>query len=110
VAFLLGMLLKSTYFKKDEEPFILEVPEYKMPTFKSVYKQTVDKASSFLKKAGTVIFAMSVVVWFLSNFNFNGMVEEVNESILASIGNVIAPIFAPLGFGNWQSAVSLLSG
>ena len=48
-----------------------------MPTFKSVYKQTVDKASSFLKKAGTVIFAMSVVVWFLSNFNFNGMVEEV---------------------------------
>ncbi|WP_455791623.1 ferrous iron transport protein B [Clostridium butyricum] len=110
VAFLLGMLLKSTYFKKDEEPFILEVPEYKMPTFKSVYKQTVDKASSFLKKAGTVIFAMSVVVWFLSNFNFNGMVEEVNDSILASIGNVIAPIFAPLGFGNWQSAVSLLSG
>ena len=81
-----------------------------MPTFKSVYKQTVDKASSFLKKAGTVIFAMSVVVWFLSNFNFNGMVEEVNDSILASIGNIIAPIFAPLGFGNWQSAVSLLSG
>ncbi len=110
VAFLLGMLLKNTYFKKDEEPFILEVPEYKMPTFKSVYKQTVDKASGFLKKAGTVIFAMSVVVWFLSNFNLHGMVEEVNDSVLASIGNVIAPIFAPLGFGNWQSAVSLLSG
>ena len=110
VAFLLGMLLKKTYFKKDEEPFILEVPEYKMPTFKSVYKQTVDKAAGFLKKAGTVIFAMSVVVWFLSNFNLHGMVEEVNDSILASIGNVIAPVFAPLGFGNWQSAVSLLSG
>ena len=110
VAFLLGMLLKNTYFKKDEEPFILEVPEYKMPTFKTVYKQTVDKASGFLKKAGTVIFAMSVVVWFLSNFNLHGMVEEVNDSVLASIGNVIAPIFAPLGFGNWQSAVSLLSG
>lgn len=110
VAFLLGMLLKNTYFKKDEEPFILEVPEYKMPTFKSVYKQTVDKAAGFLKKAGTVIFAMSVVVWFLSNFNLNGMVEEVNDSILASIGGVIAPVFAPLGFGNWQSAVSLLSG
>ena len=110
VAFLLGMLLKNTYFKKDEEPFILEVPEYKLPTFKSVYKQTVDKAAGFLKKAGTVIFAMSVVVWFLSNFNLNGMVEEVNDSILASIGSVIAPIFAPLGFGNWQSAVSLLSG
>lgn len=110
VAFLLGMLLKNTYFKKDEEPFILEVPEYKMPTFNSVYKQTFDKAAGFLKKAGTVIFAMSVVVWFLSNFNLHGMVEEVNDSILASIGNVIAPIFEPLGFGNWQSAVSLLSG
>ncbi|WP_294156237.1 ferrous iron transport protein B [uncultured Clostridium sp.] len=110
VAFLLGMLLKNTYFKKDEEPFILEVPEYKVPTFKSVYKQTVDKAEGFLKKAGTVIFAMSVVVWFLSNFNLNGMVEEVNDSILASIGGIIAPIFAPLGFGNWQSAVSLISG
>ena len=110
VAFLLGILLKNTYFNKDEEPFILEVPEYKMPTFKSIYKQTIDKASGFLKKAGTVIFAMSVVVWFLSNFNFHGMVEEVNDSILALIGNIIAPIFAPLGFGNWQSAVSLLSG
>lgn len=110
VAFLLGMLLQNTYFKKDEEPFMLEVPEYKMPTLSSVYKQTLDKASGFLKKAGTIIFAMSVLIWFLSSFNLHGMVEEVNESILASIGNVIAPIFAPLGFGNWQSAVSLLSG
>lgn len=110
MAFLMGMLLKNTYFKKDEEPFILEVPEYKMPTFKSVYKATADKAAGFLKKAGTVIFAMSVIIWFLSNFNINGMVEEVNDSVLAWIGNIIAPIFAPLGFGNWQSAVSLLSG
>lgn len=110
VAFLFGMLLQNTYFKKDEEPFMLEVPEYKMPTLSSVYKQTLDKASGFLKKAGTIIFAMSVLIWFLSSFNLHGMVEEVNESILASIGNVIAPIFAPLGFGNWQSAVSLLSG
>ena len=110
VAFLLGMLLQNTYFKKDEEPFILEVPEYKIPRFSSIYKQTLDKASGFLKKAGTIIFAMSVLIWFLSSFSFNGMVDEVNQSILASIGNVIAPIFAPLGFGNWQSAVSLLSG
>ncbi|MDO5518602.1 MAG: ferrous iron transport protein B [Clostridium sp.] len=110
VAFLLGILLKSTYFKKDEEPFIIEIPEYKMPKLSSLYRATKDKAMGFLKKAGTVIFAMSVVVWFLSNFNFGGMVEEVNESILASIGMVIAPIFAPLGFGSWQSAVSLLSG
>jgi len=110
IAFLLGILLKNTYFKKDEEPFIIEIPEYKMPKFSSVLSVTMDKALEFLKKAGTLIFAMSVVIWILSNFNFSGMVEEVNESILASIGNSIAPIFKPLGFGNWQSSVSLLSG
>lgn len=110
VAFLLGILFKNTYFKKDEEPFIIEIPEYKRPKISSIYKQTKDKAMSFLRKAATIIFAMSVVVWFLSNFNTHGMVNEVNDSILASIGNIIAPLFAPLGFGNWQSAVSLLSG
>lgn len=110
IAFLLGALLKNTYFKKDEEPFIIEVPEYKLPRLSSIGKQTSDKALGFLKKAGTIIFAMSVLIWFLSNFNIHGMVNEVNESLLASIGNLIAPIFKPLGFGNWQSAVSLLSG
>jgi len=110
VAFLLGILFKNTYFKKDEEPFMIEIPEYKRPKLSSIYKQTKDKAMSFIKKAATLIFAMSVVIWFLSNFNLHGMVNEVNDSILASIGGVIAPIFAPLGFGNWQSAVSLLSG
>lgn len=110
IAFLLGALLKNTYFKKDEEPFIIEVPEYKMPKLSSITKQTYDKALDFLKKAGTIIFAMSVLIWFLSNFNIHGMVNEVDESLLASIGNIIAPVFKPLGFGNWQSAVSLLSG
>ncbi len=110
VAFLLGILFKNTYFKKDEEPFIIEIPEYKMPKISSIYKQTLDKASGFLQKAATIIFAMSVVVWFLSNFNLHGMVNQVDDSILASIGNVLAPVFKPLGFGNWQSAVSLLSG
>lgn len=110
VAFLLGILFKNTYFKKDEEPFIIEIPEYKRPKFSSIYKQTKDKAMDFIKKAATIIFAMSVVVWFLSNFSLNGMVSEVNESLLASIGGILAPVFSPLGFGNWQSAVSLLSG
>lgn len=81
-----------------------------MPKFKSIYKQTSDKGTSFLKKAGTLIFAMSVVIWFLSNFNFGGLVDNVNNSILAGIGSFIAPIFTPLGFGNWQSSVSLLTG
>lgn len=109
LAFLLGILFKNTIFKKDEEPFIIELPEYKMPALKSVLKQIYEKAKSFLVKAGTIIFAMSVIIWFLSNFNFSGMVD-VNDSILASIGSFIAPIFKPLGFGNWQSSVSLLTG
>lgn len=110
IAFLIGILFKNTIFKKDEEPFIIELPEYKIPKFNSVFKQTMDKAKGFIKKAGTVIFAMSVLIWFLSNFSTSGMVEEVNDSILANIGAFIAPLFKPLGFGNWQSSVSLLSG
>ncbi|MDS0524736.1 ferrous iron transport protein B [Clostridium sp. SHJSY1] len=110
IAFFIGILFKNTLFKKDEEPFIIELPEYKMPEFKSVIKQTLDKAKGFIKKAGTIIFAMSVVIWVLSNFNFSGMTENIDESILANIGSVLAPVLAPLGFGNWQSAVSLLSG
>lgn len=110
VAFIIGILFKNTIFKKDEEPFIIELPNYKLPLLSSISKQTYDKAKNFLKKAGTIIFAMTVVIWFLSNFNLQGLVENVDESILASIGRFIAPIFAPLGFGNWQSSVSLLSG
>lgn len=110
IAFGMGILFKNTIFKKDEEPFIIELPEYKMPQVESVLRQTFDKGKGFLKKAGTIIFAMSVVIWFLSNFNITGMVQDVNKSILADIGSIIAPVFEPLGFGNWQSAVSLLSG
>ena len=110
IAFLIGLLFKNTLFKKDEEPFIIELPEYKRPLLSSITKQTFDKGKDFLIKAGTLIFAMSVVIWFLSNFNFGGLVNDVNDSILAHIGGFLAPIFKPLGFGNWQSSVSLLSG
>lgn len=110
IAFLIGILFKKTIFKKDEEPFIIELPNYKIPQLSSIIRQTYDKAKGFIKKAGTIIFAMTVVIWFLSNFNLHGLVENVDESMLASIGSFIAPIFTPLGFGNWQSAVSLLSG
>ena len=105
LAFIIGLLFKNTIFKKDEEAFILELPDYKMPNLNSVFKQILDKGKGFIKKAGTLIFAMSVVIWFLSNFNFSGLVDNVNDSILANIGSFIAPIFAPLGFGNWQSSV-----
>lgn len=109
LAFALGVLFKNTIFKKDEEPFIIELPEYKKPSIKNIGKQVWEKGKGFLIKAGTLIFAMSVIIWLLSNFNFTGMVD-VNDSILASIGGVLAPVFEPLGFGNWQSSVSLLTG
>ncbi|MBB6624864.1 ferrous iron transport protein B [Clostridium gasigenes] len=109
LAFIFGVIFKNTIFKKDEEPFIIELPEYKTPSIKNIGKQVWEKARGFLIRAGTLIFAMSVLIWFLSNFNFTGMVD-VNDSLLSSIGSVIAPIFKPLGFGDWQSSVSLLTG
>ena len=110
IAFILGVIFKKTLFKKQEEPFIIELPSYSMPQLSSIALQVWEKCKSFLKKAGTLIFAMSVLIWFLSNFNVSGMASDVNSSFLAQIGQFISPIFAPLGFGNWQSAVSLLSG
>lgn len=110
IAFLLGILFKNTIFKKDEEPFIIELPEYKVPEAKAVLKQTFEKGKGFLKKAGTIIFAMSVLIWFLQNFGFSGKVQDTSQSFLYGIGSFIAPIFKPLGFGNWQASVSLLTG
>lgn len=109
IAFLIGILFKNTIFRKDEEPFIIELPDYHVPNLKSVFSSTWDKAKGFLKKAGTLIFSLSVIVWFLSNFNLNGM-SEMQDSFLASAGKVIAPLLKPLGFGNWQSAVALTAG
>lgn len=109
-AFLIGLLFKHTIFRKDEEePLLIELPAYQVPRLKAVLKNSWDKGQNFLKKAGTIIFAASVIVWFLSNFSFTGMVE-IQDSILAVIGRFMAPIFAPLGFGTWEAAVSLLTG
>ena len=109
MAFVIGLIFNKTIFKNDEEPFLIELPEHKAPSFKNLSNQLLEKTKSFLTKAGTLIFAMSIVLWFLSNFNIHGLCD-VNDSILASIGSFIAPIFKPLGFGNWQSSVSLLTG
>lgn len=109
LAFILGIIFKHTIFKNEEEPLLIELPEYKLPSLKNLLNQLYEKTKSFLIKAGTLIFAMSIILWFLSNFNFSGM-TDVNDSILASVGGFIAPIFKPLGFGNWQSSVSLLTG
>jgi ferrous iron transport protein B len=109
MAFLMGLLFKNSLFKKNEEPFIIELPEYKLPEFKNLVMHTWDKGKGFLRKAGTIIFSVSVIVWLLSNFSFNGM-SSIENSFLASIGNFISPIFKPLGFYSWQTSVALISG
>jgi ferrous iron transport protein B len=109
MAFCIGLLFKNTIFKKDEEPFIIELPEYKVPDMRNVLIHTWDKGKGFLKKAGTIIFSISVIVWLLSNFNFQG-ITDINNSLLAEIGKFISPVFKPLGFGQWEASVSLLTG
>ena len=109
LAFGIGLLFKNTLFKKDEEPFIIELPVYKIPEPKSLLIHTWEKGKGFLKKAGTIIFSISVIVWFLSNFNTTGMVD-INVSFLSSIGKFINPVFIPLGFASWQNSVALLTG
>ena len=110
VAILIGLLFKNTLFKKDEEPFILELPEYKMPSFKSILLNAWDKSKGFIIRAGTLIFAISIIVWLLTYFNMNGFTEEIDTSFLAKLGGIIAPIFKPLGFGDWQAGVSIITG
>ncbi len=111
VAVLTGIILSKTVFKGDATPFIMELPPYRLPSLKSTLKLTWEKARDFLARAGTLIFAMSVLLWFLQAFNFQlQLIEDNSQSILAAIGMLISPIFIPLGFGTWQAAVSILSG
>ncbi|MCY6959306.1 ferrous iron transport protein B [Clostridium brassicae] len=109
VAFIMGLFFKNTIFKNEEEPFIIELPQYKLPEPKNLLIHTWDKGKGFLKKAGTIIFAISIVTWFLTKFNFSGM-TDINNSFLAYIGKFLAPLFKPLGFGSWKPSVALLTG
>ncbi|WMJ80834.1 ferrous iron transport protein B [Clostridium sp. MB40-C1] len=109
IAFIMGLLFKNTIFKNEEEPFIIELPQYKLPEPKNLLLHTWDKGKGFLKKAGTIIFAISIVTWFLTKFNFSGM-TDINNSFLAYIGKFLAPAFKPLGFGSWKPSVALLTG
>lgn len=110
VAILVALVLNRTSFKNDVEPFILELPEYKLPTLSALLKNTWNKSKGFLIRVVTVMFAMSVAIWLLSSFNFNGFTENMNDSFLAYLGKLIAPLFAPLGFGDWRASVSILTG
>lgn len=112
-----GIMLKKTkMFAGDPAPFVMELPAYHMPTLLNVLRSMWERGWSFIKKAGTIILLSTIVVWFTTYFGFVdgefGMLTEdqLDMSILARIGNVIAPIFAPLGWGNWQAAVASITG
>ena len=110
VAILVALVLNKTVYKTEVEPFVLELPEYKIPTLSALLKNTWNKSKGFLIRVITVMFAMSVVIWFLSSFNLHGFTENMNESFLAIFGKILTPIFAPLGFKDWRISVALLSG
>lgn len=110
-----GIMLKKTkIFRGEPAPFVMELPSYHMPTAKSVFRATWDRTVSYIKKAGTIILLASIAVWFLSNFGIYGgkfgMVQAMDNSILAYIGSFIQNIFKPLGFGTWQASVATILG
>lgn len=111
VAILSGLLLKGTVFKGNPVPFVMELPAYRIPAPKSVLLLMWEKAKDFLRKAFTIIFVATIVIWFLQSFDIRlNMVADSSQSILASIGSLIAPIFAPLGFADWRASTALLTG
>ena len=112
-----GIILKKTkMFAGEPAPFVMELPAYHMPTVENVLRSMWERGWSFIKKAGTIILLSTIVLWFLMNFGWAdgsfGMLEaeQLDSSILAAIGSVIAPIFAPLGWGNWKMAVAAITG
>ena len=110
-----GIMLKKTrMFAGDPAPFVMELPAYHMPTIGSIFRSMWERAWSFIKKAGTVILLSAIVLWFLQAFGFTsegfGMVDDLNDSILANIGNTVAWIFNPLGWGDWKAAVATVTG
>jgi len=110
-----GILLKKTkLFAGDPAPFVMELPAYHVPSASNVLRATWERGWSFIKRAGTIILLSAVILWFLQSFGFVdgsfAMVEDNNSSLLASIGRFVAPLFAPLGFGNWKAAVATFTG
>ena len=110
-----GVMLKKTkLFSGDPAPFVMELPTYHIPSANNVLRATWERGWSFIKRAGTVIVASTIVLWFLQGFGFvDGalqMVEDNNDSILAAIGQAVCVIFAPLGFGNWKATVATVTG
>ena len=110
-----GIILKKTkIFDGDPAPFVIELPSYHMPTVSNILRSMWERGSSFIKKAGTVILLSTIFIWFSENFGFAdggfGMVDNMNDSILSAIGGILAPLFKPLGWGDWKAAVAAITG
>ena len=111
VGILMALLLKSTLFHGKPVPFVMELPNYRFPSAKSVGLLMWEKAKDFLQRAFTVIFTATVIIWFLQSFDLHlNVVSDSADSILAALGRLVAPIFAPLGFGDWRMVTALVSG
>lgn len=108
LAVLMGIIFKKTLFKGESPMFIMELPPYRMPSFRSLMIHTWEKGKHFLIKAGTYILAVSIIVWFLINMPWG--VERTRDSYLGKAGAVIAPVLKPVGFGNWEAASALITG
>lgn len=106
-----GIALKKTkLFAGDPAPFIMELPAYHLPNPRNIFRQTYDRSKAFVVKAGTIIFVSSIILWFLQAYSFNLQRVSADQSILAGLGRVIAPLFIPLGWGHWQGAVATVTG
>lgn len=110
VALLTSVLLTKTVLKNDDSVFIVELPTYRLPSVKTLWRSTWEKAKGFVKKAGTFIFAGSVIIWLLNYTGPGGFNVDVNDSFLHSIGSFFAVLVAPLGFGSWQACATLIPG
>lgn len=108
---IVALILKKTAFKGEPVPFVMELPNYRMPSPKSVFLLLWEKASDFLQRAFTVIFLATIIIWFLQSFDTRlNVVDDSADSLLAMVGKFIAPIFTPLGFGDWRAVTALISG
>ena len=111
VGILVALILKRTVFKGEPVPFVMELPNYRMPGTKNVARLIWDKAKDFVTRAFTVIFVATVIIWFLQTFDIRfNVVTDSSKSMLALIGSLIAPVFVPLGFGDWRMSTSLITG
>jgi ferrous iron transport protein B len=111
VGILFALLSKGTLFRGEAVPFVMELPNYRLPGVKNVLRLLWDKAKDFLERAFTVILIATIVIWFLQTFDFRlNIVENQHDSILAVVAGFVAPIFRPLGFGDWRMSTALISG